>query len=291
MPMFVFITGYFSRGYARSTDKFRGLIPTVLAPYVVFDLLYRAELYFVKDLHFPASDWLSPQYVMWFLAALVCWRLTAPIWQHLRYPVATSVAVALVMGGWSMTSDGTVSRMVGLLPFFVLGLTIRSERVDGVRRRAKWWMGVPVLLAAFVTAYLFTNGSVGRVVSGLLYWNENYHHMKLSLLQGMTGRTAAYALAIVLGCAFLAVVPERRTWFTDMGTRTMYVFLLHGLVIKVFDYTGLIDEPSVQSRPGLVLCTLAAVTLAVVLSTKLVQRATRWAVEPPVGRLMAQPMK
>jgi fucose 4-O-acetylase-like acetyltransferase len=288
MPLFVFMTGYFSRGYTRSTGKFRGLIPTVLAPYVIFVLLYRAELYFLKDHHFRAADWLAPQYVMWFLAALVCWRLTAPIWQHLRFPVATSVAVALVMGGWSMTSDGTVSRMVGLLPFFVLGLTIAPGRVAAVRRVTKWWMGVPVLLAAFVAAYLWGTGSIGGTVARLLYWNDNYAAMKLSTLEGMAGRLAALALAIVLGCAFLSLVPGRRTWFTDMGTRTMYVFLLHGLVIKVFDYTGLMDEPAVQSGPGVLLCTLAAIVLAVVLSTELVRRATRWAVEPPVGWLLAR---
>jgi hypothetical protein len=68
----------------------------------------------------------------------------------------------------------------------------------------------------------------------------------------------------------------------------MYVFLLHGLVIKVFDYTGLIDEPAVQSRLGVVLCTLGAVGLGVLLSTEPVKRAARWAVEPPVDRLLAR---
>jgi fucose 4-O-acetylase-like acetyltransferase len=288
MPLFVFMTGYFSRGYTKSIAKFRGLIPTVIAPYVVFNLLYRAELYFVKEHHFPLADWLSPQYVMWFLAALVCWRLTAPLWQHLRHPVAASVVIALVMGGWSMTSDGTVSRMVGLLPFFVLGLTLSPERFEEVRRRTTWWMGVPVLLGAFAAAYLWAEGSVGGAVARQLYWNVNYDKMHLSTLEGMAGRLAAMSLAIVLGCAFLTIVPKRRTWFTDMGTRTMYVFLLHGLVIKVFDYTGLIDEPAVQSRLGVVLCTLGAVGLGVLLSTEPVKRAARWAVEPPVDRLLAR---
>lgn len=288
MPLFVFISGYFSRGYTRSTDKFRGLIPTVIAPYVIFTLLYRGELHLMKG-DFPVADWLAPQFVTWFLFAMIGWRLSAPLWQHLRYPVTTAVAVAVVMGGWGMTSDQTMSRMIGLLPFFVLGLTIDPERVNGLRRRFKWWMGAPVLLGALAVFSVWVIGSIDDTVSKLLYWNANYREMKLSFLEGTAGRLAAMALAIALGAAFLALTPQRRTWFTAMGTRTMYVFLLHGLVIKVFDYTKLIDTPFLQTPPGVVLTTLAAIALAVALATEPVRRATRRLVEPPIGRLLATP--
>jgi fucose 4-O-acetylase-like acetyltransferase len=288
MPLFVFISGYFSRGYARSADKFRGLIPTVIAPYVIFTLLYRGELYLMNG-HFSVADWLAPQFVTWFLAALVGWRLSAPIWRHLRYPVTTAVAIAVITSGWDMTADGTVSRMFGLLPFFVLGLTVDPERVNGLRDRTRWWMGVPVLLGASVACYVLVVGSIDDTVGALLRWDGNYAQLKLSFVEGAAGRLAAVALAIVLGGAFLALTPRRRTWFTAMGTRTMYVFLLHGLVIKVFDYTKLIDKPVIQSAPGVVLVTLAAVALAVALATEPVRRATRSLVEPRVDRLLARP--
>lgn len=287
MPLFVFISGYFSRGYTRSTSKFRGLVPTVVAPYVIFTLLYRGELYFMNG-DFGIGSWLAPQFVTWFLAALICWRLSAPVWQHLRYPVTTAVVIAVFVGAWDMTDDGTVSRTLGLLPFFVLGLTIDPDRVNGLRDRTRWWMGVPVLLGAFVAFYVVIVGSIDSTVGGLLRWDGNYEQLKLSFVEGSAGRLVAMALAIVLGGAYLALTPRRRTWFTDMGTRTMYVFLLHGLVIKVFDYTKLIDKPVIQSPPGVVLVTLASVALAVALATEPVRRATRWLVEPQVDRLLAR---
>jgi fucose 4-O-acetylase-like acetyltransferase len=291
MPLFVFVSGYFSRGYARSTNKFRGLIPTVVAPYVIFTLLYRAQVYFGQGHHFPVGDWLAPQFVTWFLFALVGWRLSTPIWQHLRYPVATAVVVTVVLGGWDATSDGSVSRMIGLLPFFVLGLTIDRDRFGALHRRARWWMGVPVLLGAFAAFFFLVVGTIDDTVTRLLLWQDNYEQMKLSFLEGVTGRLVAMGVAIVLGAAFLALAPHRRTWFTTMGTRTMYVFLLHGFVIKFFDYTKLVDKPMVQSSAGVVLTTLAAVALAVVLATGPVRRATHRLVEPQVDRLLARTAK
>ncbi|RAY14228.1 acyltransferase [Actinomadura craniellae] len=292
MPLFVFVAGYFSRGFARDAGKFGSMIATVVAPYVVFSLLYRAELYFVKGVHFNAGDWLAPHYLTWFLVALLCWRLTAPIWSHLRWPVTSAVAVAVLVSGWYLTADSTVSRTVSLLPFFVLGLTLAPERFERLRGRLHWWLGAPVLLAAFAAFYLWSAGDFAKsLVPRLLYWNEGYEDMNLALPVGVAGRLAAYALAVVLGLAFLAVVPRTRTWFTELGTRTMYVFLLHGLVIKLFDYTGLLDEPAVQSLAGQILCTLASIALAVVLATRPVTRATRWAVEPPVRWLIRTPAR
>ncbi|GAA2085044.1 acyltransferase family protein [Actinomadura alba] len=288
MPLFTFITGYFSRGYVRSSDKLRSLVPTVIAPYVIFTLLSRANLYFVADKPFPADQWLEPHYVTWFLAALVCWRLSAPLWRHLRYPITTSVVVALVVGGWELSSDKNVGHTIILLPFFVLGLTVNTDLFDRLRRRARWWMGAPVLLGMFLVFYFGTSSSVDSRLMSFFYWCETYQQMKLSLPMGVAARLAVFALAVALGAAFLALVPKRRTWFTELGTRTMYVFLLHALVLKVFDYTKLIDEPVVQSRAGLVLTTIAAVGLSVVLATEPVRRATRWLVEPPVGRLLSR---
>lgn len=287
MPVFVFISGYFSRGFMRSTDRFRGLLPTLVVPYVIFILLYRAQLVLLNGVQFRLSELFRPHFLMWFLVALVFWRLSAPLWGHLRHPVAVSVAFCLVGGSWAFTADSTLARTAGLLPLFVLGLTADPRHVR--RLRAGWarWAGLAVLAAALPAAYVWELGTVvPKIDSGLLYWNQGYDAMGFGTAEGMMWRLVALSFAVLLGAAFLACIPRGRAWYTEMGTRTMYVYLLHGLVMKTFDYTGVLDEPVLHEPFGIVSVTAAATALGVVLATAPVRRLTRWAVEPDARWLL-----
>ncbi|WP_395109404.1 acyltransferase family protein [Actinomadura sp. SCN-SB] len=282
MPVFVFITGYFSRGFTRSPEKFRTLLPTLVVPYLIFIVPYRAQIVLLRGEPSEVAELFMPHYLMWFLVALVCWRLSAPLWAHLRHPVAVAVVVSLGAGLWIWAEDGTLSRMAGLLPFFVLGLVIDPERVRRLRRPATRPLGVAVLVAAPIAFYAWQHGpfDLPSIDMRLLWWDSGYEEMGYSALEGMAGRATALLTAAVLGAAFLAAMPRGRTWYTELGTRTMYVYLLHGLVVKTFDYTGVLALPAVRTPLGIVAVTLAAVALGVLLSTRPVKTATRWAVEP-----------
>ncbi|WP_396447687.1 acyltransferase family protein [Actinomadura sp.] len=290
MPVFVFVSGYFSRGFMKNTEKFRVIFPTLIVPYVIFDVLYRLQLVVIRGNEFRLHELFRPQFLMWFLVALVLWRLSAPLWGHLRHPVAVSVALCLVAGSWSFNSDSTLCRAAGLLPFFVLGLTIGRDRVEALRR-PRWtrWAGAAVLLAALPVAYVWQlGGVVPKVERGVLLWNRGYEHMGFGALEGMAYRLLALGIATVLGIAFLAAVPRGRAWYTTLGTRTMYVYLLHGLVVKTLDYGGVLDGHFFQTPLGLVLVTAGGLALGLLLATVPVQRLTHWAVEPK-GRWLLKP--
>ncbi|TYK53504.1 acyltransferase family protein [Actinomadura decatromicini] len=290
MPVFVFVSGYFSRGFMRSTDKFRVIFPTLIVPYVIFNVLYRLQLVWLNGNDFRLHEIFRPQFLMWFLVALVLWRLSAPLWSHLRYPVAVSVALCLVAGSWSFNSDSTLCRAAALLPFFVLGLTVRPERVAALRSRP-WtrYAGAALLVAALPVAYVWQRGDVvPKIEHGVLLWNRGYEHMGFGALEGMGYRLLALALAVVLGAAFLAAVPRGRAWYTELGTRTMYVYLLHGLVVKGLDYGGVLDADFYRTPLGLVSVTVGALALGTALATVPVQRLTRRVVEPD-GRWLLRP--
>ncbi|WP_433227666.1 acyltransferase family protein [Actinomadura formosensis] len=290
MPVFVFVSGYFSRGFMRSPEKFRGIFPTLVVPYVIFNVLYRLQLVFINGNDFRLHELFRPQFLMWFLVALVLWRLSAPLWTHLRHPVAVAMALSLIAGSWSFNSDSTLCRAAGLLPFFVLGLTIRRDRVEALRGPG-WtrWAGTAVLVAALPIAYVWQLGSVvPKVERGVLLWNRGYEHMGFNAVEGMAYRLAALGIAVVLGMAFLAAVPRGRAWYTKLGTRTMYVYLMHGLVVKTLDYGGFFNGHFFQTPLGLVSVTAGALALGLLLATVPVQRLTHWAVEPK-GRWLLKP--
>jgi hypothetical protein len=66
----------------------------------------------------------------------------------------------------------------------------------------------------------------------------------------------------------------------------MYVFLLHGLILKVFDYLGLPAARPILTTIGVVTLTLLSVAGTIILATEPVRRVTRWAIEPDVSWLL-----
>ncbi|XRQ05696.1 acyltransferase family protein [Actinomadura welshii] len=287
MPVFVFIAGYFSRGFMRSTDKFRSIFPTLIVPYVIFILLYRAQLILINGVDFRLSELFRPHFLMWFLIAMVFWRLSVPLWGHLRHPVLISVALSLASGAWAFTADSTLSRTAGLLPLFVLGLTIEPRHVQWLRRSWTRWAGLAIMVAALPIAYVWEKGIVlSGIDRGFLWWNQGYEDLGYGTALGAGYRLLTLGFAVFLGAAFLALIPRGHSWYTKMGTRSMYVYLLHGLIVKTFDYSGVLAEPVLHTPLGLIGVTLAAVALGVVLATAPVQRLTHWAVEPKARWLL-----
>ena len=94
MPAFIFIAGYFTRSWDGQPRRVKKLIARVLVPYLIFETAYTVFLNAVGDRDAPLSL-TNPWWMTWFLLALFLWRLTAPVWRVLRYPVAVAAAISL----------------------------------------------------------------------------------------------------------------------------------------------------------------------------------------------------
>src|SRR5699024_11232494 len=71
---------------------------------------------------------LSPQWLGWFIAALVIWRLTTPIWRALRYPITTSIIISRVVGRFHIPNVLALRKVLGFLPFYLAGSRSRRGR-------------------------------------------------------------------------------------------------------------------------------------------------------------------
>lgn len=275
MPVFIFISGYFSRNFDFSPARVRKLVTTVAVPYLVFEAGLRVWqwLWDGKDLN---PNLLDPTYLLWFLCALFCWRLTVPMWQNLRFPVTIAVAASLMVGMSSFDSNETVHRTVAFLPFFVLGLTVDPKRLEVLRRPLVRALSAVFMLAYAAFCYLFSKG----LNMNWVYWKKGYHSMHHSWHVGIPLRFVALIGAAMLVMAFLSVTSRKHTWYTALGAGTMAAYLLHGFVVKYFDYTGLLDNGFLHTRPGVIVVTAGAIFTATVLSTPQVNRALRFVFAP-----------
>ena len=86
-------------------------------------------------------------------------------------------------------------------------------------------------------------------------------------------RLLVYMVGLLMVLSFFALVPKKQYWFTNMGQYTLYVYLLHGFVIKTFRASPL--EQWISDHQLLWLLVLASLILVFVLSSQAVRTATK----------------
>jgi fucose 4-O-acetylase-like acetyltransferase len=277
MPAFILISGYFSRSFTGRPDQLRRLVSGLVVPYLVFEVAY--SLYRRWAGHTPdqAISLTDPIYLTWFLIALFAWRLSTPLWRSLRHPLPVALAIA-ALGSLTpgIGQDLDLQRILQFLPFFVLGLSLRPEHFELVRRRAVRLAAVPVALGALV----FTYAIAPDVRMSWFYRSTSAEELDAPWWAGPVMTFALFGCALVLTAAFLAWVPRRRTWYTALGAGTICGYLLHGFLVKAMDYWALVPGYGLGTPSGRVVVTVVAAVAVTVMCTPPVRRALRWVTEP-----------
>lgn len=276
MPAFVFLSGYLSRGFQYSPARMWQLVTDLLVPYVLFEgLLAWFRLHVggerLQDL------WLDPHFPMWYLLALVAWRLLTPLLRPLPGAVVVAVAVSIasgyLQGEWMALLD--LPRILGFLPFFVLGLKTTPEALEWVRGR------FPAVLGAVtfaVVAVLAVN--LDRWASTAYLYQRPFDLMDVPDSTAVLTRLLVMAVGLAGTFAWLALVPRRGGWFTRMGAATMTVYLFHGFAVKGIEYAGFPTWFDGHPWLGLLAATGLGLAVALGLAAPPVRRVLGRVVDP-----------
>ncbi|MFJ7337543.1 acyltransferase family protein [Streptomyces sp. NPDC101116] len=277
MPAFIIVSGYFSRSFDGSPARLKRLITGVAVPYVVFETAYTLfTRWSSQDPDRPVSL-LDPLYLTWFLAALFAWRLTTPLWRHVRWPLPLALVIAMAAtAAPSVGPDLDLQRTLQFLPYFVVGLLLRPKHFRLVRRREARILAVPVTAGALGLAYW----AVPRMDYAWFFHADSARGLGVPLWYGPLMTAALFGCSLVLVGCFLAWVPGRRTWFTALGAGTLSGYLLHGFVAQAAKHWGWYEPVWVRGPAGVSAAALVAAAVVTALCTPPVRRAVRCVTEP-----------
>ncbi|MEV7345344.1 acyltransferase family protein [Streptomyces sp. NPDC093544] len=277
MPAFILISGYFSRSFDMRADRLKRLVTGIAVPYVVFEVAYSLFSRWADNAPGQSISLLDPLYLTWFLAALFVWRLTTPLWKLVRWPLPLALVVAMLASvSPDIGDDLDLQRVLQFLPFFVLGLYMKPEYFQLVRRREIRILSVPVFAAALVVGYW----AVPRMNTGWFYHRDSAQQLGSPWWVGPVMTLALFGCSLLLTVCFFSWVPRRKLWFTALGAGTLYGYLLHGFLVKGGDYWGWFDHAWLHEPLGQVFVTLVAGVGVTLLCTPPVQRVFRFAMEP-----------
>jgi len=284
MPAFAIISGYFSKSDAPTRTQMARVITDILVPYVIFEGLWTLTKWIVEGR--ATANLTEPSWTLWFLLALGIFRLVLPYLALLRWPLAWTVAVSIGAGYFAnIDSTFSLSRTLGLLPFFTLGWWLRERDIVarfGLLDRRPWWTiagGLALFVVAGGTAWLFVDDWRAMNLREWLFYDENYAAIGGTQWWAGGVRLALMAVALVLSAAFFALIPRGGHWWTHFGQYTMYVYLLHSFVLYPFRENGLLRnaEPTWIWLP---LVITLSVLVALGLATKPVRFLFRPLIEP-----------
>lgn len=283
MPAFVLISGYLGRNFWNSNAKINKLVDTLLIPYVVVEIGYALLRYGL------GQKWtltiIDPAWLNWYLVALVLWRISTPIWTRMRQPLLVAVIIYLVAGFSEISGDFSIDRFFGLLPFYVLGLLLKPEHFDLLKPLWVKITSAVVLVGAAGVAILIAP----HVPRAPIYFRYSFKAMDMSWWLGLGVRGALLLAALALTVALLALVPRGETWFSDLGTRTLYAYLLHGVVVVIAKDQGWLSFPWLYGPLGVAAIASSSLALAIVLCLPETRRLFKWMLEPRLVWLYRRP--
>ncbi len=274
VPAFVLVTGYLSRSFAWTRARFWQLFATVAVPYLLFESALAMFRIYVGGEHLQ-DVFADPHWPMWYLSALFFWRLLTPVFRPLWGGLVVAIAVSLVAG---LRAGDTLdmARVLGLLPFFVMGLKATPERLELLRRRPVQVAAAGVLVGIFVLT-TWTDRLAG---TEWLYYRSTYQDLGTSDTRSMLTRAGVLAVGTLGAWAFLALVPRVNGWFTRMGAWTLVVYLFHGFFVKSASYAGFDDWADAHRVVAPVLTSVLAVLLALFLAWRPVATRLTHLVDP-----------
>lgn len=289
MPAFAILSGYFSKAEPPTAKQMTRLLTDIVAPYLIFEIIWTAVNHLVRG----HGNWdiTRPSWTLWFLLALAIFRLILPYLALLRWPLLWAVAAA-VGTGYIASIDETfsLSRALGLLPFFTLGWWLREHRVVDrfdLLRPPAWWVrpaALIVLIGSGWACWAFADTWRSVRLAGWMFYRDTYADLGNGQWWAGGIRVLLMVVAVVLTAAYLALVPRGRTWWSDLGQYTLYVYLLHTFVLYPFRESGVLRglEPVWLWLPIIV---IASVLIAMALSTAPVRTVFRPLIEPRLSWL------
>lgn len=269
IPLFAFCSGYFAAYHVS------GIKRKLLYPFLVFQVLYLLFDWFYLDKDTPATL-TRPYWLMWYLLALIIWEIALPFVETANRKKQLILLGALFLLGILAGFDKhigyymSLSRIAVYFPFFMMAHYMRVNRqYTEVRDFAKSGIGrlLSLVSAIGMTLSIIWQQDIYRV--SWLYGSRSYEAGKYTALE----RVQFYLFAIMWIAFLFGLIPDRENRLSRIGRNSMYVYLLHGFIIKILEHEQFYQNLAQTWR--IPAAFLVSVLLVLLLSGNLVSRIFR----------------
>lgn len=234
MPLFTFVSGRFTK--IGSKKKFFWGIIGLMETFFLFQLIQIIE----KDCLIghealkPLKMFYMLQWAMWYLPALVIWRLmTWAIPEHIRtqHPkmvLAASFIISLLVGFLPVKKYSMFIQAFTIMPFFFLGYY--SNMVDFKKKmeRIPLWVAFGAIALIFLLFCFVFNG---RITSHFEYGLTYLGCIGPSVLFNFALRIFHFIGVTVAGVLWMRLIPDNKSVVSEWGQGTLAIYMFHPVIL------------------------------------------------------------
>lgn len=238
MPLFVFISGYFSKNITNQ-EKFFSKINNILIPYVIFQFLYCLFNVYVLKTENSTITLVYPYWITWYLLSLFIWNLILPYFCKIKHSIIISIIISILCGyDMNVGYYLSLSRTITFFPYFLMGYFTQRDHINILKQYIVKKYALLILPGIFLLIYFMND----KIDYKWLYGSFSYSQLSSSIYPHCIIRTSIYILSIITSICILILIPDKKFFFTHLGSRSMSVYIFHGFIIKLlfkykfFDY-------------------------------------------------------
>ncbi len=239
MPAFILVSGYFARG-SGEFSHIKRLFKQLIIPYLIFQVAY-GIFYYLIGLEPKSHSLFYPRWSLWFLLSLFSWHLLLIAFKYLKPLLGLFIAIILGITVGYIDDIGhafSLSRTFVFFPFFLAGYYLSPKDIKNLQSRPANFLAVLTFLTISILIYLLP-----EINSGWLLASKSYSDLGLPQ-KGAIARLLVYFTSALMVASVLSLIPKKQFAWTYIGSKTLYIYLLHGFVIHslrevfVFDLTA-----------------------------------------------------
>ncbi|WP_338753784.1 acyltransferase family protein [Bacillus sp. FJAT-52991] len=280
MPAFVLVSGFFAKNFYKK-GYVKKIAQKILLPFFIFQIIYSIFYFYLYESRSFEIDLLIPHWSLWFLLSLFFWNILLLIsvkWIKFPSPILLPLAFIAGIAVNCLQNDLEVlsfARTFVFFPFFLVGYYLKKEHFQLLSNKI-------VKIALLISALLIFLGAYTHPDFDFnwFFGSISYADLAVTNGEGMMIRTILYVLNFIMIAAFFAFVPKKKFFFTDWGKNTLYVYLLHGFIIKSFR-----DSDFQDGVESIIFLLTISLLLTMLLSSSVITTITEPIIETKWSRL------
>lgn len=244
MPALILLTGYFTKHFRRDSSLFiKQLAVSIFIPYLIFQVFYLGMDNIAGNWMQLWANLFAPSFGMWFLLSLLAWNLLLFPFTKLKHPIFFAFLLAIGIGWVDGAGEYlSISRTLVFFPLFLMGHYLKKEQMEWFKKKKAKVLAVFSMIASSVILSIFSL----EQARNLLLARQPYAEIAESAIEGSGARLIFYVVMLLGILSFLPWVPKKDMFFTHLGRRTAYIYLLHLFFVRVLTEMNLFP-----SEPGI----------------------------------------
>ena len=235
MPLFILISGYFSK----KTDKktFKRKIFSYIETYTIVQILYVISANILQGKSITLSILYTPNAAAWYLLSLITWRTILQIIPtrllKSRKNIYISLIISVVSGFLPINNNEfSLLRTLTFLPFFIYGFALKDGIVK-MNNPLKNWMQYCILLGILFLTFIVGDKDLSSVLYGKYsFYNHSYSPFFMMIL-----RICFLSIAFIMSNCIIKTIHNHtyiHTTLGSIGRNSIVFYVYHIIFLRVF---------------------------------------------------------